>query len=242
MEFVLDTHTHTMESGHAYFSLEEMARAASLKGLELLGITEHAPKMPGTCHELHFHNFRVLERKMFGVELLMGAELNILDFDGHVDLPVRQLKKMDLVIASLHTPCICMGTEEENTRALLRAMENPLIDIIGHPDDGRYPLNYRELVYGAKEHGKLLEVNNTSLSPGSVRQGARENYFRMLEYCREYRVCVVAGSDAHAARQVGGLDQVKQLLLEARFPEELVVNLSVAALKEHLHKFSGQQE
>ena len=82
-----------MESGHAYFSLEEMARAASLKGLELLGITEHAPKMPGTCHELYFHNFRVLERKMFGVELLMGAELNILDFDGHVDLPVRQLKK-----------------------------------------------------------------------------------------------------------------------------------------------------
>ena len=47
---VLDLHTHTIVSGHAYSTLREMAKAASDKGLELLGITEHAPKMPGTCH------------------------------------------------------------------------------------------------------------------------------------------------------------------------------------------------
>ena len=204
MEFVLDTHTHTQASGHAYFSVEEMARAASLKGLKLLGITEHAPKMPGTCQELHFHNFRVLERRMFGVELLMGVELNILDYEGHVDLPGRLLKKMDVVIASLHTPCIRPGTKAENTRALLKAMENPLIDIIGHPDDGRYPLDYRELVYGARECGKLLEINNTSLNPGSVREGARENYLKMLEYCAELGVCVIAGSDEARGRTGAG--------------------------------------
>ncbi len=45
---VMDLHTHTVASGHAYCTLREMARAASDKGLELLGITEHAPKMPGT--------------------------------------------------------------------------------------------------------------------------------------------------------------------------------------------------
>ena len=48
---VLDLHTHTIVSGHAYCTLREMAKAASEKGLELLGITEHAPKMPGTCHK-----------------------------------------------------------------------------------------------------------------------------------------------------------------------------------------------
>ena len=46
---VMDLHTHTVASGHAYCTLREMAKAASDKGLELLGITEHAPKMPGTC-------------------------------------------------------------------------------------------------------------------------------------------------------------------------------------------------
>ena len=51
---VLDLHTHTVASGHAYCSLREMARAASDKGLELLGITGHAPMMPGTCHEVYF--------------------------------------------------------------------------------------------------------------------------------------------------------------------------------------------
>ena len=45
---VLDLHTHTLVSGHAYCSLREMAKAASKKGLEVLGITEHAPAMPGT--------------------------------------------------------------------------------------------------------------------------------------------------------------------------------------------------
>lgn len=238
MEFVLDTHTHTLASGHAYNTMKEMAEAAAERGLSLLGITEHAPKMPGTCHELYFHNLGVVDRMQYGVELLLGTELNILDCDGHVDLMQRHLKKLDLVIASLHTPCIRPGTKEENTRALLNAMKNPCIDIIGHPDDIRYPLDYQALVYGAKESGKLLEINNTSMSPGSVRKGAREHYLEMLEYCREYGVCVVAGSDAHTAGSVGNLERVQALLEEVHFPEELVVNRSTEVLKSHLHKFA----
>ena len=231
MEFVLDTHTHTMESGHAYFSLEEMARAASLKGLELLGITEHAPKMPGTCHELYFHNFRVLERKMFGVELLMGVELNILDFDGHVDLPVRQLKKMDLVIASLHTPCIRMGTEEENTRALLRAMENPLIDIIGHPDDSRYPIDYEELTIAAAENHICLELNNSSMHPLSARKNGRENILKLLTKCKEHGTMIIMGTDSHYDGQIGLFEESYKILEEVDFPEEQIINTSLENLK-----------
>ena len=51
MKNVLDVHTHTLASGHAYNTIMEMAKAASEKGMELLGITEHAPAMPGTCSE-----------------------------------------------------------------------------------------------------------------------------------------------------------------------------------------------
>ena len=83
---VLDLHTHTVASGHAYCSLREMAKAASDKGLELLGITEHAPSMPGTCHKFYFHNLKVVPREMYGIQLLLGSEVNILDSQGTVDL------------------------------------------------------------------------------------------------------------------------------------------------------------
>ena len=54
MKYVLDSHTHTVASGHAYSTLHEMAKEAAEKGLKLLGITEHSMTMPGTCHEYYF--------------------------------------------------------------------------------------------------------------------------------------------------------------------------------------------
>ena len=50
MKDILDLHTHTIASGHAYNTLYEMAQSASQKGLALLGVTEHAPRIPGACH------------------------------------------------------------------------------------------------------------------------------------------------------------------------------------------------
>ena len=111
MKFVLDTHTHTLASGHSYSTIREMAHTANERGLKLLGITEHAPKMPGSCHEFYFQNLKVVDRQMCGVELLLGAELNIMDPDGTVDLPDTILRKLDITIASLHLPCMAPGTE-----------------------------------------------------------------------------------------------------------------------------------
>ena len=141
MNFVLDVHTHTLASGHSYSTIREMAHTASQRGLKLLGITEHAPKMPGSCHEFYFQNLKVVDRQMCGAELLLGAELNILNSEGTVDLPDTILQKLDITIASLHIPCMSPGTEYENTMAYINAMKNPLINIIGHPDDRRYPVN-----------------------------------------------------------------------------------------------------
>ena len=135
MDYLLDVHTHTIASGHAYNTIMEMAKAGFDKGLKLLGITEHAPMMPGTCHAMYFHNLKVVPRTMCGIELMLGAELNILDYDGHIDLDTRVLKQLDLKIASLHSVCIQPGTRKENTQAVLGAVHNPLVDIIGHPDD-----------------------------------------------------------------------------------------------------------
>lgn len=234
-EYVLDLHTHTIASGHAYNTLREMAKAASDKGLSVLGITEHAPKMPGTCHSFYFHNLKTVPRELYGIRLLLGSEVNIMDFEGNIDLEERDLKGMDVIIASLHTPCIKPGSVRENTTAYLKVMENPYVNIIGHPDDGRYPVDYRALVEGAKEKGKVLELNNHSLDPKCFRRDARENDLKMLELCKEYAVPVIMGSDAHFDTLIGEFSMAKKLLEEVDFPEELVLNRSVEALQGHVN-------
>ena len=186
MNDILDIHTHTIASGHAYNTLYEMVRAAAGRGLTLFGSSDHAPAMPGSCHEMYFCNFKAIPRELFGIRLIMGCELNIIDYQGNVDLKRWLQKRLDYGIASIHDLCYEIGTKEENTAALIGAMENPYVQIIGHPDNSRIPLDYESLVKAAKEHHVLLEVNNSSLKPGSPRPGARENYYTMLKLCRRY--------------------------------------------------------
>ena len=122
MNYVLDVHTHTLTSGHAYSTIKEMAEAASEQGLQLLGITEHAPIMDGAPNWIYFSNLRVVPRQMYGVELMLGVELNIIDYDGHVDLDPAIMERVDLRIASLHDLCIASGTLEQNTNATINAI------------------------------------------------------------------------------------------------------------------------
>ncbi|OUP49794.1 phosphatase [Lachnoclostridium sp. An181] len=233
-----DTHAHTIASGHAYSTIKEMAKAARDKGLAGMALTEHAPKMPGTCHRFYFENLKVIPRNMDGVELFFGAELNIMDEKGTLDLPDGLLKELDIVIASIHGPCYGKSrSREENTKAYLNVMQNPYVDIIGHPDDGRFPVCYEDLVKGAKESGKLLEVNNSSLRPNGFRENARENIREMLKYCEKYGACVTFGSDAHVDVDAGNFCYIEQIIDELQFPEELIATTSVEKLKTYLHHF-----
>lgn len=104
-KILLDVHTHTVASGHAYSSLQEMAREAADKGLEVLGITEHGPSVPGTCPLVYFRNMFVIPRQMYGVRLLMGCEVNILDNHGGLDLNDYHLDLLDIAIAGIHGNC-----------------------------------------------------------------------------------------------------------------------------------------
>ena len=235
MEFKLDVHSHTIASGHAFGTVSEMAAAAAESGFELFGITEHAKGIPGTCTDIYFKNLRVLPRQLYGIEMMFGSEINIIDYNGRLSLDNELMEEfLDIRIAGIHELCYKIGDEEQNTAAYLGAMKHPLVDIISHPDDGWIPINYEALVLGAKETKTLLEVNNSSLCPESFRVNARENYFMMLDLCRKHNVPVIVNSDAHTPYAVGDLNEAKALLSEVDFPEELVVNRSVKAFKEAL--------
>jgi putative hydrolase len=239
MNDIMDLHTHTIASGHAYNTLYEMARSASEKGLTLFGSTDHAPKMPGTCNEFYFINFRVIPRKLFGINILMGAELNILDYKGRVDLRKGLLEKLDYGVASIHEPCFKSGTVSENTSAYVGAIENPWIHIIGHPDDSRFPIDYDTLAAAAAKNHTLLEVNASSLHPLSVRQNAKENYIALLERCKHYKTSIILNSDAHVEADVGNHKRAWDLITEVDFPEELIVNGSLDRLLPFIPKLEA---
>lgn len=237
MRVEIDTHTHTLVSGHAYSTIREMAKAAKEKGLKALAITEHAPEMPGSCHLFYFVNLRVVPRKLEGIKILFGSELNIMDAEGHVDLPTTTIKGFDITIASMHPPCYKgEKTVEEVTKAYIKICERDDIDIIGHPDDGRFPVDYEELVKAAKRTGTILEINNASLKPDGYRANSKENALRMLEYCKKYGAMIVLGSDAHFDTAIAEYPYAEEVIREVGFPEELIANTSLEKLTSSLKR------
>lgn len=220
----LDVHTHTLASGHAYSTLQEMAQTAADKGLEILGVTEHAPGIPGTCDPIYFRNLHVVPRKLYGVRLLLGAELNILDTKGTLDLDEYYYRMLDIRIAGIHSLCWKGGTCDENTFAMIEAIRNPWTHIISHPGDGTADLHFPPIVLAAKENHTLLEINNSSLNPVRQKTEALANNLEILRLCKEYEVPVILGSDAHFSGAIAEYDLVLPLLQETDFPEALIVN------------------
>ncbi|CUX46760.1 phosphatase [Clostridium sp. C105KSO13] len=238
MNFIADTHAHTLASGHAYSTIREMAAAGAKKGLQALALTEHAPEMPGTCHLYYFQNLDVVPREINGLQMLFGTELNIIDSEGNVDLSEKLCKELDIVVASMHTPCFQEEpTVEAVTKAYVETMKKPYVNIIGHPDDGRFPIDYEVLVKAAKETNTLLELNNSSLRPQSSRQNTRENMLILLDLCKQYEVPVTTGSDAHVDVDAGNFSNIEKILKHCNFPEGLVVTTEFEKLKPYLNLY-----
>lgn len=224
MDCKLDVHTHTLASGHAYSTLQEMVHSAAEKGLEILGITEHAPGIPGTCDPIYFRNLHVVPRNLYGVRLLLGAELNILDAEGTLDLDEEYYRMLDIRIAGIHSLCWKGGTTDENTTGMVNAIRNPWTHIISHPGDGTASLHFLPIVLAAKETRTLLEINNSSLNPVRHKDTARANNLEILRLCKQYEVPVILGSDAHFSGAVADYGFVLPLLEETAFPEVLIMN------------------
>ena len=228
MKILVDTHTHTIASDHAYSTVLENAAAAARAGLEALAVTDHTPPLTDAPRMSHFRNLRVLDRVIDGVTILRGAELNICDARGGLGVADSDLSDMDLCIASIHTVVYGSPDPAENLRAYQGAMEDARVKIIGHPEDGRAPVDFFALARAARDAGALIEVNNSSLRPISYRQNTRENMTALLRACEACGAHICLGTDAHFAPAVGRFEESLSLLEELHFPEELVANTSYA--------------
>ncbi len=161
-------HVHTDESD-GQNTMEEMAAEALKRGYKYIGISDHsvglgvAQGLDKRRLEKQLKKIARLNKKYKGkIHILSGAEVNI-KADGELDLPESILKKLDIVVASVHSSFL--QSEEKMTERVLKAIDNPYVKIIGHPSGriiGRrdeIDMDWPRIFKAAKENGVALEVN-----------------------------------------------------------------------------------
>ncbi|MDR1534417.1 MAG: phosphatase [Planctomycetota bacterium] len=231
LETKVDTHTHSVLSGHAWSTLRENAAAAARRGLEGFCLTEHGPAVPGAGPFFLASAQKMLPGTLGGVRVFYGVEADIMDFKGGLDIDDKSLFGLEFVIASLHDLCLSPGTPRENTEAYLGALRHPCVDIIGHLDDRRTPSEFATIVREAGRLGKLIEINNNSLL---IRKGSRPRMEEIIRLCGEHSVPVAVASDAHFDDMVGAVEESLELLDRLGFPESLVANRDLASFGKYL--------
>ena len=230
--YLSDIHTHSIASGHGTIcTVSDMAKAASRRGLKLLGITDHGPATLAAGTASYFRSLSYSPKKRFGIELLFGIELNILDANGHVDLNDELLEKLDYAIASMHAQNYKSGSVKENTSAYLNAMKHPCVKVLGHCDNPQVPVDYETLAVAAKEFGVIFEINEASLAPYGYRGDTRANNREILKYCTKYEIPIVLSSDSHGTGHIGDFTYAAEFVHEEMFPEELILNNNIPRLK-----------
>lgn len=232
---LLDIHTHCLSSGHGTRdTITDMARAAAGKSLQILGISDHGPATPSAAGSSYFRNLQLADKKKFGVELLYGIELNILNENGDVDLEDTLIESLDYAFISMHTPVFSSGTVTSNTDAYIRAMRHPGVRFLGHPDDGRFPVDYKRLLAAAKENHVYPEINNASLMPDAYRTDGLRHCLQILILCKTMFLPVLLSSDSHGRKHIGDMQYIFPLLSRCDFPPQLIINSNPSLLRQIL--------
>lgn len=201
-----DVHVHTVDSDGVN-TLEEVVEMATYKGYQYIGITDHAPSILsrgyGTVLKLFNDRKKKIEainKAQKSVKVLLGYEVNILA-DATLGLPDEILRELDYCVASIHTSFT--QDKDTMTKRLISAIENPYVNIIGHPSgrliNERDPADpdWGKVFQAAKDNGKILEINSQpnrlDLTDDLIKSGLN------------WGLKFVINSDAHSVDQFGYL-------------------------------------
>jgi len=223
MRIIGDFHTHTSVSQHAYSTVNEMVTAAKAKGFRALAITNHGPEMLDGTIPHHFLCLPGLPDQVDGIRLLKGAEVNIKDFDGRLDLEDYILSRLDFIIASYHVEAIDPGSEEENTRGWINTINSGMVDCLGHCGNPVFSFDHEKIVKACAENGVAIEINANSFT---VRPGSEENCKDIIKLCVQYRVPMFINSDAHSMYTVGEFSDAIEMVESLGIPQGAILNSS----------------
>jgi len=231
-----DLHAHTdWSDGGA--SVVDMARAAQARGYEYLAITDHSPRLGvvnGLGPERLAAQRRLIDQansELQGITLLQGIEVDINE-NGSLDLPDETLAELDIVIASPHVKLRMEAAAM--TERMLRAVDHPHVDMIGHPT-GRRPgsragaqYDFEAVFTAAARRDVVLEIDcdpaRMDLSPELTRLAASAGCRFSLD------------SDAHAPDQLLYVDLGIWIARRAGLGQDRIVNwLQLAELKQLLN-------
>ncbi len=226
----VDLHTHSLRSGHALNTVYEMAKEAKKRKVRILGITDHGPSMEGAPHEGYFWISDKLT-ELYGVEILLGSEVNIINKNGDLDLNKGYLKKQSVVIAGLHDKTPYKGKVSDNTPALINAMKNRYVKIISHPFRPEYKVDVKKVVEAAFSTHTLLELNDQLFWRESGNKTFLETYIRMVSYCKKLGLPMIVGSDAHLANRIGENKHIMKVKRTIGLTDDMIINNREAELR-----------
>jgi DNA polymerase (family 10) len=197
-----DLHVHS-DWSDGRDSIETMALAARDRGYQYLAITDHSGGR-GIAHGLDAERLRQqmseiegLNQRLGGIRIFTGIEVDI-RADGSLDMPDELLAELDIVVAAVHSGL--NQSQEQMTRRIVTAIENPNVDVLAHPTcrllPGREPVaaDMEALFQAAARTGTMLEINAMP---------SRLDLKDIYAYrARELRVKLVVGTDAHSAEHL----------------------------------------
>ena len=212
----LQMHTTASDGRH---TLEQMAVTAQARGYEYIAITDHTQSLRiagGMSPEGFRRQFRAIEAlqpHLSTLTILKSAEVDILD-DGSLDLDDDTLAELDVVVISVHSRF--QLPKDVQTRRIVRAIQHPAANILAHPTGRRinrrepYPVEMREIVAAARDHGVMLEINATP-----ERLDLNDLHAAMA---REAGVKLIISTDAHRMHELDwmrhGVDQARRAWCE----------------------------
>jgi DNA polymerase (family 10) len=229
-----DLHCHSRYSD-GVMTLEELALAAAAKGYEYVAVSDHSQSLTvanGLSVErlqAQAREIKEVNERLDSIQLLSGIEVDILS-DGTLDLPDSILAERDVVIASIHSGF--RQDMEQLTMRVIKAMENPHVDIIGHPTGrllGRrdpYAIDMERVIEAAAKTGTVLEINASPdrLDLNDVNAQA----------AKEAGVKIVINTDAHSPPELDNMHLGLSVARRGWLTRDDVVNTwSLKKLKEY---------
>ena len=218
----LQTQTDWTDGEH---SIEDMTREAERLGREYIAITDHTKALAMTGGsdekklERQIKEIKKLNNKLqkegAKIKILSGAEVNILK-DGSLDIDDKTLAKLDIVGVAVHS--LFNMPEKEQTARIIRAIENPNVDILFHPT-GRiinkrppYAVDLNEIFKVASRTGTILEID-----AHPWRLDLKDEHIKLAkEYCCKF----VIDTDAHSIGELSyieyGIGQARRAGLEKK--------------------------
>ena len=234
-----DFHIHTIASGHAFSTLQEVVTAAQSRGLRYVAITDHGPARQDGPKLDYFKNLKRQDslRELPGIHVLVGVEANIINSWGDLDMPSKLLSELDIVLAGFHNATGYGGSSvAENTRALVSALEKNRIDVITHIGDARfpYPVDLEECIAAAAAKGVLVELNQSALHTWKPENVA--HYERVLALLSKYNMPLLMSSDAHISYTVGNVSECERLLADHGVDPLATINYSEDLIRKYILK------